>query len=579
MKKARLITKDDKDWIVLTFNKISRAEFDKIQKWVSGLPKGRRSFNMKTKEWTVLCSEENYENIRLFNFDLPSDLVRKMSNLEVDESWKLIEIPEQYDYLYDDQKDVMRFILGHDGKGIIGSGLGSGKSNSSLSVLDYCEEFPAIIFCPSTLKYNWLKQHQLWINKPDRIKIIETKDDLIDYEDSIDIAIVNYQLVALGMKKVKTDKGGFIFLPTKELQDFRNNYFNTIIGDEIHKCKSEESQTSNAVRYIAEGAPIKMLLTATPFQNSSKELYPLLNMLDPENFNNYYRFCKRYCKEKDRYVGNRKVQGTFYSSRNEEELNLILSNYMIRQTQKEIKEMRGEDFLEPNISFLPIPIKQTKKYQSAEFILSDGVKNNDDKKTSLGKLSKLRKECWSQKKKACLEFIEDLHESCGEKVIIYAHHKTVIEDLKKHFKDKLVFIDGSVDTSGDIRDNVISEFINNDKVYYIALSIGSSAEGVDGLQRVTTVMCFLEWPWTMGTLEQAYGRISNRTGAIGRANIYHLMACGEGEITVEELFLKILDRKNSAMKKIVDGEDVSEDETLQYILNYYKNRGKNEIVS
>lgn len=79
-----------------------------------------------------------------------------------------------------------------------------------------------------------------------------------------DILITTYE-------SIKTN-----FLTLKKIQ------WETIVVDEAHKIKNDETQVSIALRYYK--ANFKLLLTGTPLSNNLKELWSLLNFIMPELF-------------------------------------------------------------------------------------------------------------------------------------------------------------------------------------------------------------------------------------------------------------------------------------------------------
>ncbi len=226
-------------------------------------------------------------------------------------------------------------------------------------------------------------------------------------------------------------------------------------------------------------------------------------------------------RKKVTYLGKRK-KTSYHGARNKEELHSLLkSGIMIRFTQKQIKEIRGEDYLKPNITILPMKASGKSKYEDAEKSFRESLANGESKTKALGNLSKMRIEAWNLKKKACFEFIDDVLEEIGDgKIVVFFHNKPVLEDMLDKYGENMVFISGETDSSPEVRDQVVKDFCEKDNVRIFAGSIGSCAEGIDSLQRKSSTMIFLQESWDSGTRNQAYGRLSNRTGAIGRTNIF-----------------------------------------------------------
>jgi SNF2 family DNA or RNA helicase len=341
--------------------------------------------------------------------------------------------------------------------------------------------------------------------------------------------------------------------------------------DECHRMKNNESQTSQAIRYAAQGAPIQLLLTGTPLSKNAADLFPLLNMLDPEEYNNYHRFCKRYCHQEVKYIGKQRKEGKYYGVRNGEELFSILRNkYMIRHTTEEVKSARGQEYYEPAVHIIPITVKTGKEYNEAEKVFGMGLNGGDNKNEVLGKLSKLRTKAWELKKKSSFEIIEDAFEQTSGKVVIYAHNKTVLADLKDYFKERIIIINGDVDTSSEARNNIIEEFRTNDKLNFIGISIMAGSEGLDGMQFVSSCLILLQEAWCPQIKNQIYGRLVNREGQTEKVTVLHVVAKG----TVEEIFLKLYDKKEKVFKKIIDGEDFDEETGMNALFQYYKERYK-----
>ena len=65
-----------------------------------------------------------------------------------------------------------------------------------------------------------------------------------------------------------------------------------IVVDEAHRLKNKQAKTLT----LLKDHPCKriLLLTGTPVQNNTKELWTLLNYIEPEKFNNMDSFLEQY---------------------------------------------------------------------------------------------------------------------------------------------------------------------------------------------------------------------------------------------------------------------------------------------
>ncbi|KAH7441097.1 hypothetical protein KP509_03G025400 [Ceratopteris richardii] len=67
-----------------------------------------------------------------------------------------------------------------------------------------------------------------------------------------------------------------------------------IIVDEAHRLKSKGSKTSRTLKEMSVKKGGLLLLTGTPVQNNTKEIFSLLNILDSDKFNSEEEFMEKY---------------------------------------------------------------------------------------------------------------------------------------------------------------------------------------------------------------------------------------------------------------------------------------------
>ncbi len=552
MKKARLV--DNK--IILTFNKMSKNEFQKIYKTISQLPMNERKYLSNTKEWEVVCTEKNYDIIRGLNFDIPNTLYVKMNHLEDTEEWRELEIPEDYLYLFDYQRECLRFSMYNNHRTLISLDVGLGKTATALAVIDTVlndKDMPVILVVPSLIKKQWKKEYHKFIKHDDRIKIIEKSSGLIDYKDTEDIIIVNYELLARNMGKL--DKQGKCY-PNEKMIEFKKNYPSLIVLDEVQFIKNNFSKTKNAVEYLCQGTPHIVGLTGTPIKSSSGDLFPILNILNKEMFPNYYSFLNRYAYSKINYRAGGIKQ--WYGSRNSAELhNILKSEIMFRRTKEDVGRVTDK----PIQTVLPIPLKDYKEYEK----LKKALNQVDERKSGIGIFNEMRELAWEQKKESVFSFIDGMLAESSDKIVIFAVNKKVISNLMEQYGKIAVKIDGSVSTQDGVRDTIIDKFVKNEKVRVFIGSITAAGTGLNGLQFKSSTMIFLQWTWVPSDIWQCIGRL-DRLGQEKIVNIYHL----SGEDTIEEIFMRVLDKKSQTFKEVVDGVDFEEEDMLQVMLEEAK---------
>ena len=105
--------------------------------------------------------------------------------------------------------------------------MGVGKTLQAIGIMHvYKEDWPLMIFCPSSLKYTWRDEIQRWlphVMKED-IQLFKTGKD--KFQDSAKIFIMSYDL---GQRKSES-------ISEKE--------FKSVIADEAHYLKNRDAKRS-----------------------------------------------------------------------------------------------------------------------------------------------------------------------------------------------------------------------------------------------------------------------------------------------------------------------------------------------
>ncbi len=144
-----------------------------------------------------------------------------------------------------------------------------------------------------------------------------------------------------------------------------------------------------------------------------------------------------------------------------------------------------------------------------------------------------------------IEFVENLIEQ-DEKVIIFAHHKALINQLVEHFKTTLV-ITGQ--TPGQKRQQIIDEFQNNPNNKLIILSLRAASESIN-IQKASTIVN-AELDWNPAIHEQGEGR-AHRMGNLNAAiTSYYFIARN----TIMQSIYDIIENKRDIANQATGSED------------------------
>ena len=98
--------------------------------------------------------------------------------------------------------------------------------------------------------------------------------------------------------------------------------FQFVVVDEAHRLKNKQAKTLN----LLKEHPCRriLLLTGTPIQNNTKELFVLLNYLEPDTFNNFDKFMSQF--------------GDLKSAEQVENLHRILKPHFLRRLKDEVED-------------------------------------------------------------------------------------------------------------------------------------------------------------------------------------------------------------------------------------------------
>ncbi|EAY16278.1 F/Y-rich N-terminus family protein [Trichomonas vaginalis G3] len=109
---------------------------------------------------------------------------------------------------------------------------------------------------------------------------------------------------------------------TRENELFSGVNWEVIVCDEAHKMKNSNSKLMQNMKNLK--SKFKLLLTGTPIQNSTPELWSLLNYINPEKFESLEEFQEKF--------------GTVNESSQISQLNSILKPIMLRRVKSDVEK-------------------------------------------------------------------------------------------------------------------------------------------------------------------------------------------------------------------------------------------------
>jgi len=267
--------------------------------------------------------------------------------------------------------------------------------------------------------------------------------------------------------------------------------YNTLVLDECHRIKNPKAQRTKAAMLAMKKISFVYALSGTPIPNRPIELWPILHGLGIYR-GGWFDFAGRYAKM---WVAPWGLDTSGAS-------NLVeLKDMMKPHVMRRKKETIFKDYKEPQVSLITFDLPNDKREQSFD---ADALMANPNALLAFEGLAEVMREAGMRKVKAASEFIDDLLQA-DEPVVVFAHHKDVVQALQDELKThKPVTVVG--DTTRAKRDKAIADFQSGQTKCIIG-NIAAMSEGVD-LSAADTIV-FVECTWSTSALEQASSRVEN----------------------------------------------------------------------
>lgn len=464
----------------------------------------------------------------------------------------VIPVPEGLNYLpY--QKAGIAFASKRQ-NALIADDMGLGKTIQAIGVANADPNAKKIlIICPASLKLNWKREWEKWDVKGLKVGIAEGST----FPDA-DVVIMNYDIAA------------------KLADQVHSKEWDLIIGDEAHYLKNPLAKRTQAILggKGKKGAPDikpfkakrRVFLTGTPIVNRPKELWPLVQALDPDGLGkNWFNYAKRYCDLKKGWGGHWDDSG---ASNLEELQTKLRSSIMVRRLKKDVltelppksrtiipitPDSAGSKAIAEE-SAIAAQNKAMIEQLQAEVELAKASDNEEDYKEAVAKLkagvkvafqemAKARKQVAMAKVPYVVDRVKDLVEETG-KVIVMAHHHDVIDKIKAEFGEDAVVVDGRVDPGAE-RQKAVDAFQKDPSKKVFIGSIAAAGVGLT-LTAAHTVV-FAELDWVPGNMTQAEDR-AHRIGQKDNVDVYHIVLDG----SLDSRLAKVLVQKQEVIDQALD---------------------------
>lgn len=430
----------------------------------------------------------------------------------------------------------MHFLNSYKFGGCLADDMGLGKTVQTLAFLLSLKEKDinktSLLVVPTSLIYNWeleakkftpsLKVHIFsGINRVKNKQIFE----------KFDLIITSYGLVRLDEVLFKSFK------------------FNYVILDESQAIKNPTSATTISVNNL--NTSFRLILTGTPIENSTSDLWSQMTFANPGLLGNYKYF-------KDYYQNPIEKEGDILRAK---KLYSIVKPFILRRDKKQVAIDLPEKV--ESIRYCTMTAEQEKMYEETKSFFRNKImddKNSDDNNNLLflQGLIKLRQlanhplmvdenfESESGKMNDILHLMQEGIQN-GRKILIFSQfvkHLTILKNKINELNIDYCYLDGS---STD-RQKQVETFQNNPNIKLFLISLKAGGVGLN----LTAADCvFILDPWWNPAVEaQAIDR-AHRIGQTNTVFTYKFIT----QSTVEEKILLLQIRKKELAKGLISTEE------------------------
>lgn len=405
----------------------------------------------------------------------------KLANIN---KYKNVDIMAKYPFLYPHQYDCVKRGL-MDGSLLISDDCGIGKTIESLAIA-HIHDRPIVIFCPSSIKYQWKNEAKKWFNLD--LQVIEGNPRQRVYSHLKGV-ILNYELLLRDFKKIERY--------TKDA---------TVIFDEASYLKNPKSKRTIMANKLK--SKYTLALTGTPIETKLADGYNIGQLVD-KNWMDKYEFFDDYC--------NFGKYGGIESYKNVDKFMTKLKDISIRRMKSDVKDMPNKVTIKKVVKLSPQQDKLTKfikayfsnqmeKHDSfpiEEFVIFPIMENGvelvmqSDSKIARAIKGNFKLESDSPK---LTELVKTVDEMSDKKVVIFTRFKKMQQFIANALgEDKCII--GNSDNKDKLK--VVEYFKNNDYRYLIVTD--AFAYGVD--MPFATALINFDIPWNHAKLEQRSDRI------------------------------------------------------------------------
>ena len=456
---------------------------------------------------------------------------------------------------------------------LFGDEMGLGKTIQAIGVVNTDVEARRVtVFCPASLKVNWNREINAWSVRPAVVYVASGTPKVGSWEEI-------FQNVPAGGGSDSVERVEYLIVNYDIAERWGPMLhaagLDVLIMDESHYLKNPKAKRTQQVLGKWDRDPAKQIapiparrrlaLTGTPIPNRPIEAWPVVHALDPKTFRSFKEYATRYC---DAVYGSYGLE--IRGASNLDELqDKLRASVMVRRLKADVlKELPPK---RRQVLSLPAPSAVLKREREAlddlrkqaeeqfqlrvKMELAKAAANDDEYEKAANALresvgiefttiSRVRHETSVAKVPYVIEFLQNCVEQ-GEKVICFAHHLDVIEQIAEAFGEAAVVITG--ETPVPKRQGLVDRFQQDAACRVFVGNI--KAAGVGLTLTASSHVVFAELDLVPGNLDQAEDR-AHRIGQLNSVLVQHLIFDGSIDVSLANMVME----KQKVITAALDGE-------------------------
>lgn len=475
----------------------------------------------------------------------------------------------------------------HAKRTFIADEMGLGKTIQALGTLHAIgdDAFPALVVCPSNVTKKWARE-TLRALPGRRVSFLDSKAgrgvpvrlygggyELVPVNDyRADVFVVNYDKLPRWVEQKKNERGEVVrigasvqYLPVlgKPIAELLARGLRSLVLDESHYVKNHRAQRTAAIKHLAKGCAVRLALSGTPVLNRPDELIAQLQILDRlESLGGFKEFRRRFVFGGEHALLHERLREVCYVRRLKAD---VMPELPAKQRDSiELPVSNREEYDRADREFIAWLREQKLTRDDLRRMKDVDVEGlDDDEVEQLGaeiqaakaerasaaevlvRMNYLRRLASDGILDAAVEWCEDFLDTTGEKLVVWAFHRRIQEQLA----ERLAKYGPTVIAATGDKDAAARRFQTDADCRVAVCSITAAREGIE--LTAASNAAFVELEWRPGVHDQAEDRCYGRMDDPHGMNVYYLLA----ERTVYADMAAIIDEKRQVIDTIQDGKE------------------------